>query len=152
LQATLDRVATQTEWALSLREEPDSLAEWLDRHDTAVAGQKAAMASAGQGTAFLMTRRLTNLRANARVGQIAEATRTVEATLTGSGVGVLPHTPRGGLPNWTLVLPNDRPRAISAVMPALSDGLPAGLSLRLSGPWPAYAFAREALGNELPDA
>jgi hypothetical protein len=29
-----------------------------------------------------------------------------------------------------------------------ADLAPAGLSLRLSGPWPAYAFARAALAQE----
>lgn len=151
LQATLDQVATQTEWALSVREDPDTLAEWLDRHDEAVAGHRTAMASAGEGKAFLMTRRLKSLRAEARKAQIEEAAKTVADALTLAGVGVLTESPRGGLPNWTLVLPNDRPNALSATMPALHGGMPPGLSLRLSGPWPAYAFARQALGTELPD-
>jgi len=151
LQATLDQVATQTEWALSLHEEPDTLAAWVDRNDAAVASQKAAMASAGEGKAFLMTRRLTSLRAAARIGQIAETIRLVERTLAEAGVGVLAEAPRGGLPNWTVLLPNDRPNALSASMPVLRDRLPPGLSPRLSGPWPAYAFARRALHAERPD-
>ena len=133
------------------------------------------MEAAGEGTAFLMARRLEKARAAGRLKHIAHAAAAVARCLAEAGLGALTESPRGGLPSWTVLVPKgdfaavaslvtpdalgvtqtpntvgatQTPDAVSAMLTKVSDCLPPGLTLRLSGPWPAYAYARAALATE----
>jgi hypothetical protein len=152
LLAALRQAGRQTEWALTVQEDATALAGWTDAIDPAVNELSRAMAGAGQGTAFLMARRLDKARAAARQRHLAAVPAIVEACAEDAGLGLLPERARDGLPAWTALLPNDRPDALRALLRDLSQRLPPGLSPRHTGPWPAYAYARAALGAELVDA
>lgn len=152
LVAALRQAGRQTEWALSIDEDTALLAGWMDAIDPALRHMADAMAAAGEGTAFLMARRLDKARAAARQRQLAEVPGIVEACAEDAGLNLLTERPRGGLPAWTALLPNAAPQALPAMLRDLAQRLPPGLSPRHSGPWPAYAFARAALAAEVADA
>lgn len=156
LLTALAQAAEQSEWALSMQRDAEAHDAWLDREDPQLQRLSQAFAAAGEGTAFLLVRRQDKARIAARSGHIGMAAANVEAGLEAAGIGLLDEAPRDGLPGWTLLVP----RATAAGQPdrpteqvrALTAGLaPSGLSLRLSGPWPAYAFARAALAQEVSD-
>jgi hypothetical protein len=152
LRAALARVAGHSEWRLAL--EPDAALHtaWLDGHDPALRALAGAVAAAGEGTAFLLARRLDKARAAARARHLAEAAATVAAALDQAGLNVLADALA-----WSILAPraaaSDAPPAWSAPLAPLAAELaPTGLVLRLTGPWPAYAFARAALAGEAADA
>ena len=65
---------------------------------------------------------------------------------------VLDEPPSSGLPSWSVLVPRSASPVLPELAPGLSVGLlTTGLSLRLSGPWPAYAFARAAVIREAVD-
>jgi hypothetical protein len=159
LRSALARVTGQTEWALSMQEDAAAHAAWLDREDPELKRLSEAAAAAGEGTAYLLARRLEKARTAARLGHIGAAAAGVAERLSEIRCGLLDEPLRAGLPGWTLLVSGhgdagpDRPNALSERVRVLAADLePAGLSLRLSGPWPAYGFARAALAREEVDA
>jgi len=159
LSAALARVPAQGEWALALQQDAASHAAWLDRSDPTLQVLCDALHGVGEGAAFLMTRRLEKARRAAARAHIEATAECITARLAEAGCGVLSETPRpaGGLlaslPSWTVLAPNDPviqgAGRLSALVGGLADELaPSGLSLRLTGPWPAYAYARAALAGE----
>jgi len=151
LRTALGRVAGQTEWALSMQEDTAAHGAWLDREDPALNRLSQAVAAAGEGTAFLLARRLEKARAVARLGHIDTAAANIAVRLADARFGVLEEPPKGGLPGWSLLVARSHaPDALSEQVRMLAADLEsAGLSLRLTGPWPAYAFARAALAQEV---
>ena len=156
LQAALAQLAGKAEWALTLREDAAVHAAWLDRHDAVLRRLTEAAAAAGDGTAFLMVRRLEKARAAARQSHLAATVTTVAERLAKAGFRILDEPWQPELPSWTILLPTQpgfEPDSLSQRVQALAADLaPGGLSLRLSGPWPAYAFARAALAEETAHA
>jgi hypothetical protein len=152
LLAALEGVAGQEEWALSLQQDVTEHAAWLEDHDAALKALAASVAAAGEGTAFLMTRRLDKARTAAQIAHIAAVATTVSSQLAAAGLSTLDEPPPTGLPTWTVLVARPVPPAndkLPDLVEALAPGLlSTGLSLHLSGPWPAYAFARAALVPE----
>jgi hypothetical protein len=152
LRAALARVAGHDEWRLALEADAALHAGWLERHDPALRALAESVAAAGQGTAFLLARRLDRAREAARAGHLAEAAAAVATALDRAGLTVLAEALA-----WNILAPRaaaaDAPPAWSASLAPLAAELaPTGLVLRLTGPWPAYAFARAALAGEAADA
>lgn len=161
LQAALAQIAGKTEWALSLQEDVATHTAWLDLHDPSLQRLIEAATCAGEGTAFLMVRRLDKARAAARQMHITATVATVDQRLAKSKFYVLDELRQPGLPTWTILMPvQSSPPLASPFLDGLSqqvqaltaDMAPSGLSLRLSGPWPAYAFARAALTEDRANA
>jgi hypothetical protein len=149
LLAALARVAGRAEWALSLQEDAPAHAAWLDRHDPALRVLVGTIADASEGTAFLMARRLEKLRAAARRSHLEAVAALVAAKLEAGGCEVLAEPPRPALPGWTILAPHDPADPLPPPLAAaLAGPIAPGLTLRLTGPWPAYAFARLALAEE----
>jgi hypothetical protein len=118
LEPALAQAARHTEWMLTLREDPDRVSPWLDT------GTQAERRSA-----------LTRIDA------------VITAWAQSSRFALLADIGRGGLPAWTVLVPRNR----TSVMDAggnLPTNLPDGLSLHLSGPWPAYGLAAAAMALE----
>jgi hypothetical protein len=135
-----------TEWTLALHEEPAAHAAWLDSHDPALCKLVDEAARAGEGTAFLLERRLDKARRMTRSQNLADLAAHVSSKLAEAGCTVLPEPPRQGLPHWTVLA---RDAGLPVLAASLDARLPPGcLSLRLTGPWPAYGFARAALSGE----
>jgi hypothetical protein len=81
-----------------------------------------------------------------RSQHLADEAARVSARLAEAGCTVLPEPLRQALPNWTVLA---RHAGLPALIASLNAGLPPDcLSLRLTGPWPAYGFARAALSRE----
>jgi hypothetical protein len=138
---------------LSLQEDQEAHAAWLDRHDPGLRRMAGTAAAAGEGTAYLLVRRLDKARAAARTLHLDAIAATVGKWIGDAGFQVQADRPRSGLPAWTALIPNAATQALSDRAALLTTDLAhAGLSLRLSGPWPPYAFARAALSEESVDA
>ncbi len=140
LTPALAQAARQTEWVLSLHEDPDRLAAWLDVHDPAVQAILQTCAERGEGTRFLLVRKLDKAREAGRRQCLDQVRSIVDRWARAAGLMALPETSRQGVPAWTVMLPNERARLLSGDAD-LPSGLPDGLSWHLSGPWPNYALA-----------
>lgn len=156
LRNALAQAAAQTEWALSMREDTAAHAVWLDREDPILKRLADAVAAAGEGTAFLLARRLDKARLAVRYAHVGCAAATVATQLADAGFGVLDEPASAGPRRWTVLVPDriasHRRNVLSDHVRVLASGLSrCGLSLHLSGPWPAYAFARAALAQEAVD-
>lgn len=144
LHAALARVAGRAEWSVSMQEDVAVHAAWLDAHTPAIRSLLQAAAIAGEGTAFLIGRRLAKARAAARAAHLQSAAGSVAQQLAQAGLAVMSEPPRSGMPRWTVLAPDSA--ALPDVVGTLTAELAvAGLSLHLTGPWPPYAFARAAL-------
>ncbi len=118
LKPALAQAAHLTEWMLALREDPGRIVPWLE-------------------TGAQEERRADLARAEAAVTDWAQESR----------VALLADIGLGGLPAWTVLVPHERTR-LMARGGNLPGGLPKGLSLQLSGPWPAYGLAAAAMATE----
>jgi hypothetical protein len=149
LTAALAEVAGQSEWGLSLQQDAASVAAWLEQHDPALRALAAAAEGAGEGTAFLMARRRDKARGLAERALIRQHAEAIAQGLTTRGFRVLAE-PNGaeGLPGWTVFTPADSGPLSDHVEQLAAEMAPTGLSLRVTGPWPNYAFARTALAEE----
>ncbi len=149
LTAALAQVAGQSEWGLSLQQDAAATAAWLEQHDPDLRALAAAAAGAGEGTAFLMARRRDKARGLAERALIRDHAEALIQGLTARGFRVLAE-PNGaqGLPAWTVFTPTNAGPLAESVKPLAAEMAPAGLSLRVTGPWPNYAFARTALAAE----
>ncbi len=150
--AALRRVDGHAEWALSLREDAAAHTAWLDRHDPALERLACSRAGAGAGTAYLMTKQLDRARAAARAVHLAAVAGRVTTVLAATGFVV--DAPAGAATmadnaTWSLLAPRVTAADLQRHAVELAAELtPMGLSPRLTGPWPAYAFARAALAGE----
>jgi hypothetical protein len=145
LEAALARVADQAEWVVALQSDRSAQAIWVERHDPTLRALAQSVAAAGKGTAFLLSRRLDTARASALAAHASGSAATVEAALA----AYLPRaeTTSGGLPAWTVLVPRVAPDWPDRLTPLADTLEPAGLSLRVTGPWPAYGFTRAALAT-----
>lgn len=131
------------EWTLLLREDASRLASWLTTHDAGLARLATAAAEAGPDTRFRLERRLERAREKARARHVEAATARLEAALADHARALLPARTGMGLVGVTALLPGAPP-----LLDDVAGELAAtGLSVTLTGPWPPYAFAREALAH-----
>ncbi len=147
LYDALEQASARTEWAVSLEEDAGAFAAWLDAHDPKLVQLARAMASAGEGAAFLIGRRRDKARAAARDAYGTRAACLIQDTLSAEGLDYLRERPCRARAAWTVMVPNGHDG-----IPDLSFDLPAGLTPRVTGPWPAYAYARMVLAGEASDA
>ncbi len=145
----LNHVAGHAEWVLLLQEDGAAHVAWLDRHDPDLRRMAETVAAAGEGTAYLLLRRLDKARGAARTRHLDAIAATVGKWIGDAGFQIHADRARAGLPAWSSLIPDDATQALSDRAALLAADLAhAGLSLQLSGPWPAYAFARGALSEE----
>jgi hypothetical protein len=144
LATALARAEGCAEWTLLLREDTPRLEAWLDAHDTELARLSGAAAAAGPGTRFLLERRLERARGEARARHLDAAATRLQAALTEHARALTPARTRDGMLGVNVLLPGAPPPALENMAGELDA---TGVSLTLSGPWPPYAFAREALAH-----
>jgi hypothetical protein len=143
LRKTLDAVADRQEWGIALIEDPVAHDGWLDTHEPALRRLAEAVATARPGTGYLLERQLARAREEARAQhQQAAAARLTEHLAT-QGFEIRRET---GEPGFAWSLLSDRDPGLPTRLEALAKDLFAenGLALRVTGPWPPYAFARAA--------
>jgi hypothetical protein len=155
LVKALARVSGCAEWVLSLREDAEARETWLSRHDPKLKSLAASVAASGQGTAYLLSRKVDKAKAAASADQLRAATATISGRLALAGFTLTEEPLAFEAPKWTILVPSgaDRPDEpadeLAGLVIELGDEFsPAGLMPRLSGPWPAYGFARHALARE----
>jgi hypothetical protein len=151
LCAALAAMAGQTEWLLCLTENAAAHTAWLGQHDPELQRLGDAAAKAGAGTGFLMARRLEKARVAARGGHVQMLETSVYASLAQTSRHVLTERRRDGLPAWSILAPRDLVQSdiTGSSLAALEATLaPMGLGLRITGPWPAYAFAKTVMAGE----
>jgi hypothetical protein len=147
MQHALDLLSDQQEWALTLSEDPSAHAAWLKAHDPELLRLAAAAEAAPPGTGFLLERRLAKAIDAAREAHGAAVGARVLEHLRAAHGQVRQEATRQGAA-WSVLAPRDSQVAarIDAAAAALVAGT--GLALRLTGPWPPYAFARAAWAEQ----
>jgi hypothetical protein len=141
LLAALSDMEGHAEWALHLDIDDSSHETFLRQHDTRLQKLILAATTAREGTGFLLQRQCEKSQAAARVTHIELVTNCVAQALDQAQVRA-PRQTRHSPPAWSFLAP-ERPEAVSHSLTSLAESLaPAGISLRLDGPWPAYAHAR----------
>jgi hypothetical protein len=135
----LAAVTGQAEWAVSLAADPVARVAWLRAHDPALRGLADSAAAAGPGTRFLIERQAARAETAALLASDAEQAAWLGADLTGRGWVAR----QDGNAAWSVLAAHgaDLPAMLADLLPRLNA---AGLSLRVAGPFPPYAFARAA--------
>lgn len=146
LAAALDAVAGLDEWTVTLRENQAEHDAWVQAHDPGVTALAARVASLAPGAAFLLGRRLAQALPPARDAHRTAVAARLDAVLAEAGQQPLPGTRPGA--RTALASAADIARLRPGLEALANDLAGTGLSLDLSGPWPAYAFARMALEGD----
>jgi hypothetical protein len=143
LRKTLEAVADRHEWALALIEDPFAHEAWLEAHEPSLRSLAEAVRAASPGTGFLLERRLARAREAARAQHQEAAAARLADRLAAEAFAVRRETGQPGHA-WSLLADRDAGLAgrLAAIGAELFDGT--GLALRVTGPWPPYAFARAA--------
>lgn len=147
LSAALEALRGQQEWSVTLIEDAATHETWLSEHDPALAAIGAAALNATPGTAFMLARRRDRALAEARQARRHDTARALGMMLTGLAGRVYPATTRQPhvVAGFHLLLGADAMSGLHDRLVQEARALePTGLGLRLSGPWPPYAFAQEA--------
>lgn len=143
LRSALLDIAGRQEWAVALTERSDAHAIWLRERDERLRALADEVATASSGTAFLLARRLAKALNSARAAHLADMADQIGKRLNDM-CATLNEAPRSGAAaSWCLLTaPGD---GVNALLDNIGSVLAEmGLSLRVTGPWPPYAFARAA--------
>jgi hypothetical protein len=147
LRKTLEIVADRQEWALTLLEDAQAHAAWLQSRVPQLRNLQDLVGEASPGTGFLLERRLERERDSARAQHAQEAASRLSERLYCEGFAARressPQSAACGC-SWSVLAPRKARFAerLAGIGAGLFDGT--GLSLRITGPWPPYAFARAA--------
>lgn len=145
--AALEAVRGHSEWSIVLAEDVTAHEAWLRGHDPGLSALAEQARGASAGTAFMLNRRLEKALAAAREARRRDAAQALGLMLENVAPRVWTGTPRqpAAVAGWNLLLPAPAlPRLRAAVEDEAAALRETGLTLSLSGPWPPYAFAREA--------
>ena len=143
LRLALADLGGKREWAVRLGCDVAARSAWLRANDPDLMALAAAAASAGPGAAFLMTRRLEKAEAAAQALQAASVQAGLTDHFREQDWLVSDEPAAGAQAGWAILAPQAEDVAdMLAVTAATLAGT--GLSLRVTGPWPPYAFARAA--------
>jgi hypothetical protein len=143
LLRALAQVSGRQEWAVTIVEDAAGHADWLRAHDAGLLARAAALATAARGAAFLLARQMDKAVAAAREARAAKVSATVQARLASLGELRVDLPPGPARLAWSLLAaPEAQVEAIVADIGVALQGT--GLTLRVTGPWPPYAFARAA--------
>lgn len=151
LLAGLAMVDGQAEWGLAIREDAAAHDSWLDRHDPDLQLLARQAENAGIGTAFLLAKRIDKARVMARTAHLATVQAHIGDLLARTSWPTLPERRRDGAASWSILAPPNTAESLQVrvwLMAAAEELAPRGLSIELTGPWPAYAFAKAALREE----
>jgi hypothetical protein len=150
LRKTLEAVADRQEWGMSLVEDPAAHDAWLEAHEPGLRSLVQSARSAPPGTGSLLERRLARTREVARLQHKQAASLLLAERLEAEGLEIRRET---GEPGFAWSLLGDRDTRMAARLEAVGSAVlvGSGLSLRITGPWPPYAFAR-AFWQESGDA
>lgn len=152
LRSALDRVADRAEWTLTVVTDQARHDAWLAIHDDCLRDVVERIAAAPQGMAFLLGSRRRKAECVARANHLDAVATRVGDILTSAGLHHLTEPTKADLRRWVILasVPSRRGPDWHRPLSVLADDLaPSGVTLCVSGPWPAYAFTRTALHEEL---
>jgi hypothetical protein len=141
LRLALGQLGGQQEWAVSLIEDEAAHVAWLQENSVDLRRLAEAAQRAGPGAAFLLQKRMEKA-----VGGARQAHAAAVAARLGAHFAALHQTrgeaaPVGAAAAWSLLA--GREDALPEMIDeARGDLAHTGLTLRVTGPWPPYAFAR----------
>ncbi len=136
----LAKLQGRAEWSVTLMTDEAAQLGWLRANDAGLRTLAQQRESASPGAAFLIGKRIDRAEASARAGHTARIAAEIECALHEPGLEVLPDA-TGAQHKWSILAPVTHDMCASAA--ALGAGLrETGLDMRLTGPWPPYAFAR----------
>jgi hypothetical protein len=148
LLRALALVAGREEWAVTIIEDAAAHMAWLRAHDADLLARAAAAEKASRGTAFLLARQLDKALAAARDTHEAAVATTLQAQFTALGAARAERAAGAARLAWSVLAAPEV--AVAAAMADIEVALQGtGLGLRLTGPWPPYAFARAAWQESL---
>jgi len=143
LRSGLDRVAGSAEWTVALVEDEPAHLDWLERNDPGLAALASAMSQAQPGTAYLLARKRDRRRLTARTDRRAQLAERIASLLARSARSI-DRREDPTLIRLTALLPAPEAERLGTTLLGMEGELAAsGFQLSISGPWPAYAFARE---------
>ncbi len=148
----LNKVKGHAEWLISLVEDTASHNAWLDGHDAELIQLQARMAAAGEGQGFLLARKTDKVRNLARTAHLQSVAETTDRLLRDLYQNPIPEPRRDQRRAWSVLdrMSDEPAKSQASQLTPWADTLASsGLSLQISGPWPAYAFARQMLSGEL---
>lgn len=149
LSSALAAVSGCTEWSVTLEEDAAQHGAWLRHADPALAQLAGKAEQASPGTAFLLARRLDKALAASRQARLQDTAQALGRLLQAEARHLAPSRPRNAaVAGWSALLAEaaqQRLRTALELEAIMLSGT--GLSLTLSGPWPPYAFAREAASD-----
>jgi hypothetical protein len=138
--AALERLQGKAEWSVSLLEDEAVQLPWLRANDAGLHALVAQHDRARPGAAFLIGKRIARAEATARTAHTARMAEEVDQALRAQGCEILLDA-AATRPNWAMLVPHASD--IRSSVATLADQMrPAGLDVRLTGPWPPYAFAQ----------
>jgi hypothetical protein len=131
------------EWAVRLGCDEAARSDWLRANDPGLLALAEAAASAGPGAAFLMRRRLEKAEASVRAAQTKSVQGGLSDDFHAMNWLVRDEPAAGAQAGWAILAPEaDDVAGRMAASAAVLAG--SGFLLRVTGPWPPYAFARDA--------
>ena len=139
----LAHVAGRHEWAVTLVEDGDAHAAWLRSNDKTLQALAEAAARAGTGTGFLIERRVDKALKQARAAHGAALAAMVGERLEETCPALAETPAMGAAAAWSVLASSQESvRHYVAACETFLAGR--GFALRVTGPWPPYAFARAA--------
>ncbi len=152
LLAALEQASGAVEWSVTLSQDEAGHHAWLDGHDPRLGALLAQVERAGEGTGYLLRRQLDRARQDTARAHLhatgADLARALAAWARAVTPDPLPQAHAKGAQRWTALvsrpLQDDLLAAVAHIVRVL-DGT--GLAVTCKGPWPAYAFAREAMSH-----
>jgi hypothetical protein len=152
LLAALQQVSSAIEWSVTLSQDEAAHLAWLDLHDERLARLLDQVRRAGEGTGYLLRRQLDRARqdaARARLHAVGtQLLRDIAPMARAVTLDPLPQDHAKGAQRWTALVSRDRQDTLLDAVGATAQALDGtGLALTCKGPWPAYAFAREAMSH-----
>ncbi|MBC8162379.1 MAG: GvpL/GvpF family gas vesicle protein [Roseiflexaceae bacterium] len=149
LDAALRRVAGATEWGVKLFYDQHALAKWLADDAEFFAPQRAAIARASSGAAYLLQKRLAQSADQRAAAFGTEYALTCHAELAAMARAATssPPMPRSDHPAEIILhaayLVDDQRHAqfMNTLASLQAASASRGVQIALAGPWPPYSFA-----------
>lgn len=145
-RARLEHLRGRSEWVVMLRRDDTRALAALERSSAALADLRRQIAEGSPGRAYLLQRRLDEVRRHERFARDHEATQALAAALGPHAVDSyrepLPEQVADGiLVRLSLLVARDREQALLAAVERLNaDWGEHGYACAATGPWPAYRF------------
>lgn len=151
-RSALGRLEQKAEWGVKLFCDQTAARRWVGREARAVAVPNEETKTAGPGAAYFLRKRIEQML-DEKVERVAdEAAQTSHETLAGLSVDAVVLTLQGRettgraeamLLNGAYLVGDESLPGFEAAIDRLTrDWAPFGCSFELTGPWPAYNFAR----------